>query len=271
MTNTKENLHSGHRQRVFNSILSGGYKNAYSHQILEAILMFSIPRGDTNPTAHRLIDEFKTIEGVFLATDKQLLSIKGIGQKSVDLLRAVGAVYDYLHEYELRHKFFIKSYEDLIDLIGEYSEILGTNIFFFTPNMSLESVISLESIGENTFSEYVDMLACMLSNDAYSYILAYSFDGSANLAKDVFNVQNELKAYGFNMLECLVQRDKKVYRPYNDLYEIVIQKVRKNPELNFIEYSKSIFEQTHLAQIIRTISFEAEAETQNGDDVVYSL
>ncbi|NLB61456.1 MAG: hypothetical protein GX802_03380 [Clostridiales bacterium] len=87
----------------------------------------------------------------------------------------------------------------------------------------------------------------------------------------MFNVQNELKAYGFNMLECLVQRDKKVYRPYNDLYEIVIQKVRKNPELNFIEYSKSIFEQTHLAQIIRTISFEAEAETQNGDDVVYSL
>lgn len=261
MTDTKENLHSGHRQRVFNSILNGGYKNAYSHQILEAILMFAIPRGDTNHTAHRLIDEFKTVEGVFLATDKQLLAIKGIGQKSVDLIRAVGAIYDYLHEYELRHKFFIKGYEDLIALIGEYSEIIGTNIFFFTPNFSLESVISLESVGENTFSEYVDMLACMLSNDAYSYILAYSYDelNSNSFINDVFIAHNELSAYGFNMLECLVQRDSKIYRPYNDLYEIVIQKVRKNPELNLVEYSKSIFEQTHLDQLLRANNFEAEA------------
>lgn len=231
--------------------------------------MFSIPRGDTNPTAHRLIDEFKTIEGVFLASDKQLLAIKGIGQKSVDLLRAVGEIYNYLHEYEARHRILIHSYEDLLALCGEYSEVVGANIFFFTPNMSLESVISLEKINENTFLEYVDMLQSMLSNDAYTYVLAYS-EPNSDFISDAHSIYTELKAYGFTMLECLIIKDKKTYRPFSDLYEIVIQKMRKSTELNLVEYNKSIFEQSHLGQLIRTVCFEAEVDCVDGD-IIYSL
>ncbi|HHT87253.1 MAG TPA: hypothetical protein GXZ61_06300 [Clostridiales bacterium] len=270
--NTNENLHKGHRQRVFNSILSGGYKNAYSHQLLEALLMYSIPRGDTNPTAHLLIDRFKTLEGVFSASDEELLSIKGVGRRSVELLRAVGKVYSYLNEYENTHRFRIVSFECLTDLLLEYLHIQGVNIFFITQELSLENVISLDTVSQAAFSELVDSLQTMLSNDAHCYFIAYSrkdFD-PAVFIDEVNTVFEEMKAYGFTMLDCFLLKDSKVYRPFNDFFEIVLYKIQKMSEIPQTELTESIFEKTVLYKMLESVKNEQDVEIESGD-IDYTL
>ena len=55
----KQNIHSGHRERVRKRFINDGSLNNFEyHQIIEMLLFYSIPRQDTNELAHRLIDEY---------------------------------------------------------------------------------------------------------------------------------------------------------------------------------------------------------------------
>ena len=62
-----EAIHEGHRKRVQERFLKDGIDGFASHEILEMLLFFAFRRGDTNELAHRLIDRFASLSGVFHA------------------------------------------------------------------------------------------------------------------------------------------------------------------------------------------------------------
>lgn len=91
-----EKAHDGHRARMKNRFLETGFTGFEKHNILELLLFYSIPRKDTNETAHELLDAFGSISGVFDAPLEELLKIKNITLSSAVLLKmipALGAVY----------------------------------------------------------------------------------------------------------------------------------------------------------------------------------
>ena len=49
-------MHDGHRNRLKRRFLEEGMEQFEPHNVLELLLFYSIPRQDTNETAHRLID-----------------------------------------------------------------------------------------------------------------------------------------------------------------------------------------------------------------------
>jgi DNA repair protein RadC len=61
----RENVHVNHRSRIKNKFIDSGFSSFAEHEMLEMLLFFSIPQADTNPTAHRLIDKFGSLKGVF--------------------------------------------------------------------------------------------------------------------------------------------------------------------------------------------------------------
>ncbi len=72
---TKDGLHSGHRERLRDKFISG--KETFKeHELLELLLSYSIPRKDTNPLAHSLINEFGSLKNVLEADTKLLTSVK---------------------------------------------------------------------------------------------------------------------------------------------------------------------------------------------------
>ena len=73
-------MHSGHRGRMRGKMLSG--QNIPPHEILEMMLAYAIPRKNTNDIAHRLLDQFGSLEGVFSASYEDLLNVRGIGEQS---------------------------------------------------------------------------------------------------------------------------------------------------------------------------------------------
>lgn len=54
----------------------------YDHELLEMMLYYSIPRGDTNVIAHRLLHHFGRLHHVLEAQLTDLLEIEGIGEAS---------------------------------------------------------------------------------------------------------------------------------------------------------------------------------------------
>ncbi len=90
---TKENLHGGHRQRLLNKFLASRELLA-DHELLECLLFLVIPRQDTNPLAHRLIKAFGGLRGVFTASKKELTAIKGVGDKTAEMLMLVGGIFE---------------------------------------------------------------------------------------------------------------------------------------------------------------------------------
>lgn len=80
-------IHTGHRQRTKTEFLANGLSGLPDHRVLELILFYSIPRGDVNPLAHRLVDHFGSLAGVFHATHEQLMAVDGVGENTAVLLR----------------------------------------------------------------------------------------------------------------------------------------------------------------------------------------
>ena len=84
-----ENLHEGHRKRMRERFIKSGLDDFAPHNVLEFLLFYSIPRGDTNPIAHRLIDSFGSLSGVFDATPEELMKVKGVGESTAILISMV--------------------------------------------------------------------------------------------------------------------------------------------------------------------------------------
>ena len=86
------NLHKEHRERMKARFLSDGLDVFDAHNVLELLLFYSIPRRDTNVTAHRLIDKFGSLHSVFDAPYEELLSVEGISEHSATLIKLVPAL-----------------------------------------------------------------------------------------------------------------------------------------------------------------------------------
>ena len=82
----EKSIHSGHRQRMRERFSGRGFLGYQPHEVLEQFLYDVIPRGDTNETAHLLLQKFGSLDGVFTAPREELLTVKGIGEKSADYI-----------------------------------------------------------------------------------------------------------------------------------------------------------------------------------------
>lgn len=85
----KENVHAGHRKRLLARFERDGFDSFEDHNILELLLFYTIPRADTNPTAHALMKEFGSLYGVLSAPPEALRRVPGVGSASASFLHAV--------------------------------------------------------------------------------------------------------------------------------------------------------------------------------------
>lgn len=85
-------LHDGHRKRKKEQFMQHGLDGFADHEVLELLLFYAVPRRDTNETAHRLLKEFGTLQGVFSAPMEELQKIEGVGESAAAFLSLLPAV-----------------------------------------------------------------------------------------------------------------------------------------------------------------------------------
>ena len=83
--------HSGHRGRMRRRFLSGGLGGFDDLSLLELILSYAIPRQDTNPIAHRLLDRYGSLASVLEAEPGDLQKTEGVGEAAAVLLKLIPA------------------------------------------------------------------------------------------------------------------------------------------------------------------------------------
>ncbi len=78
--------HGGHRQRMRERFMREKLRSFAPHEALEMLLYYAIPRQDTNPIAHRLIDHFGSFQAVLEADTKELSEVDGVGEQAAVLI-----------------------------------------------------------------------------------------------------------------------------------------------------------------------------------------
>ena len=78
--------HDGHRARMRERFRTSGLEGFAPHEVLELLLFYGRARGDTNPTAHALLDAFGSLKGVLEASPEQLMTVKGVGEETATLI-----------------------------------------------------------------------------------------------------------------------------------------------------------------------------------------
>ncbi len=81
--------HDGHRKRLKARFVKSGLDDFEPHNVLELLLFYSVPRKDTNPLAHRLINRFGSLSGVFDARPEELMKVDGVTENTAVLISMV--------------------------------------------------------------------------------------------------------------------------------------------------------------------------------------
>ncbi len=108
-TKNGKNLHAGHRARMREKVLMYGLDSMNDHEVLEMLLYYAIPRGDTNETAHLLLDRFKSFRFLLEATPEELASVPGVGQNTAVLIKLVLEASKRYHTARLARRLRLTS------------------------------------------------------------------------------------------------------------------------------------------------------------------
>ena len=81
--------HDGHRKRLKARFIKSGLDDFEPHNLLELVLFYGVPRKDTNPLAHRLMERFGSLSGVFDARIEDLVKVDGITENTAVLITMI--------------------------------------------------------------------------------------------------------------------------------------------------------------------------------------
>ena len=81
-------MHEGHRQRMYDKLKNDD--GLFDHELLEILLFNALPRKNTNPIAHELLDTFGSLAGVLAADTEKLKAVNGVGENVALYLKCIG-------------------------------------------------------------------------------------------------------------------------------------------------------------------------------------
>lgn len=190
----KSGIHSGHRSRVREKIMQGStFGNMLDHEFLEFLLFQSIPRGDTNPLAHKLLDKFGSLNKVLEATPLELMQVEGVGEATaLHIASYLEATKRYLRGAAEQNRIFndtayIKEYFQALCMGNKYEYAYAAFL-----NKS-KALIKTEKISEgsiDTTGFYVDKVVELALFHKASYVVIAHNHTSGNINPSPGDVLN---------------------------------------------------------------------------------
>lgn len=170
-------VHDGHRQRMIQRFMENGLDNFQEHEILELLLFYCIPRQNTNPLAHTLIDTFGSLSGVLNASPHTLQEIPGVGANTAAFLTLLPHITRIYYCQQQEEKGL-----NAPNALGEYllSKFLGlqNEVVFVLCLDAKGKMISCEKIHEGGMSAAEiplnKLLNTAVKNRASQVILAHN-------------------------------------------------------------------------------------------------
>ncbi len=217
----KDHPHDGHRQRLLEKVATNPQALA-DHELLEAILFYSLPRIDTNPLAHKLFKTFGSVDALINASYDELASVNGVGKSTAILLTAIGE-FKNRAKNQNRQCLQLNNFENLKKEL--FSEFFGQNkecCVFIMLDANFKRKCQLVYTDLDKFSVGVDVnevvTALAMFKPTYA-ILAHNHQGKScepskddDLATDNLNVICRL--HGVRLIEHVIFKSENEYYSY---------------------------------------------------------
>lgn len=114
-------IHDGHRQRLKNRFRREGLDGFEELQVLELLLFYCIPRQDTNPIAHALLDHFGSLDQVMDASAEELQKVPGVGESAATFLSLV-------HAFDRRYQISKEQHLTILNTVEECGRYLWSRL-----------------------------------------------------------------------------------------------------------------------------------------------
>lgn len=112
MSNKSDNIHAHHRERMRKRIAKNGLDSLQDHEVLEYLLYPFIPRKDTNPIAHTLLDiAGGTLEGVFNSPVEMLMNVPNMTYSASLFLANLSQLINRCNMQKLSDKVYLRNTE----------------------------------------------------------------------------------------------------------------------------------------------------------------
>ena len=109
-------IHDGHREKMRQRFLKSGLDAFADHEALELLLYYAIPRRDTNPIAHALMERYGSLSAVLTAPVEDLKKVEGVGESAAVLLKLAPQLYRKARLYEAEQETVLSS----VERVGAY-------------------------------------------------------------------------------------------------------------------------------------------------------
>lgn len=173
-----DNVHKNHRERMRQRAAREGFSSFADHELLEYLLYHSIPRMDTNPTAHALLEEFGSLQAVMDASRDELCRVKGIGAGSALLF---DLMIEFMRRYEAQYYKQPRNFKTLEEVVSYLRpRFLGTNVeqvylMLFNNRMGLIDCVLLSRGAVNCSEASIRKITeIVLNKNVSSVILAHN-------------------------------------------------------------------------------------------------
>jgi DNA repair protein RadC len=107
----------GHRERMREKLLERGAEALADYELLEMLLFFAQPKGDTKPLAKGLINRFGSFASVLAAPSRDLFAAPGLGRHSVAAIRLVQASAQRLALAEVMNRPVLNNWDRLLEYL----------------------------------------------------------------------------------------------------------------------------------------------------------
>ena len=158
-------IHHGRRKKLRDLYLNSGLQTFNEQQVLEYALGLVIPRMDTNPTAHLLINKFGSLVAVLNAHPNKLMEISGIGEQASIFLNFLSQFVTYYQKCSARENNAITTPAHAIAYLARVMQTYSTEQFVLLcldkkGNILLEQTITTNHADkvELNFREIADVV-----------------------------------------------------------------------------------------------------------------
>jgi DNA repair protein RadC len=107
----------GHRERMRDRLLERGADGLADYELIEMLLFFAQPKGDTKPVAKRLINRFGSYSGVLCAPVLDLEEVRGVGRHSIAAIKLVHAGAVRLARAEVMNRLVLGNWDQLMNYL----------------------------------------------------------------------------------------------------------------------------------------------------------
>ncbi len=181
-------LHEGHRQRLKERFQKDGLDSFEEHQVLELLLFYCIPRMDTNPIAHELIERFGSLPRVLEAPASELRKVKGISDGSAQYLSMLMDLIRYYCSHDPGMPEILDTVEDCGKyLVPKFMAQRNETVFMLCLD-SKKKVISCKMVGKGSVNSagvpIRSIVEMALGENATSVVLAHNHPSGIALPSD---------------------------------------------------------------------------------------